>query len=493
MNGAYLKRLAFLAFVLLPIGLALVWKAIVTEPRAPDYRTVTLTKGELVSSVSATGTLQAVTRVEVGSQVSGVIDAIYVSHNSRIRSGQLLAQIDASAYRAAVTQAAASVSNVESLLANAEADAANATANARAAEAAVMSAQAAVQQAKVGVLSAGASVSSAQARLRKAESLLENSRKSYERSRDLLARELIALSELDTASTDLRAAEADLQSAQADLAGVQAGLESARVTVASKETEVESARLKKEAAEELVVAAQARVRGYRAQVAQAQASLRAAEINLQRTSIIAPIDGIVLEVAVTSGQTVAAQLQAPNLFTLAQDLREMQVETLVDESDISRVKAGASARFTVDAYPEESFSGKVTEVRQSPVSSNGVVTYLTIVRTSNPAGKLKPGMTATVEIVEHRRAGVLKIPNEALGFRPPGSVADSPVTGQVYTLDGEGLARHTVTTGLSDGSDSELTSGDLKEGDQVVVSVISSGGLTVPDSSSRRPGPPGMF
>lgn len=497
MNGGTLKGLGGLSLVLLLLGAVGYWHGRGSGAEGPRYQTAAIKRGDLISTVSATGTLQAVTRIEVGSQVSGIIEAVYVSHNSVVKKGQLLAQIDASTYRTAITQAEASVSNVESSLANAQADAANASANSRAARAAVVSAQAAVEQSRVGVISAQASISSAQARLEKAESLLKNTRKSYERSQDLYSRELIALADLDTARTDLSAAEADADSARADLAGARASLESANVTVSSKQTEVESARIKKSASDELIVAAQARVRGYRAQVTQAQANLRTAQINLQRTSITSPIDGVVLDVAITAGQTVAAQLQAPNLFTLAQDLTQMQVETSVDEADISKVKVGVNAHFTVDAFPEETFAGEVTEVRQSPTTSNGVVTYLTVVRTRNPAGKLRPGMTATVDIVVSKRSSVIKIPNEALSFHPSDSSAEatggsSAVGNQVYTLEGTRLVAHSVKVGLSDGSDSEMVSGDLKEGQSVVVALETSAkGGSKSSSSKSRGGPPG--
>jgi HlyD family secretion protein len=503
-----MKRLALIIILLAAAGGGWWYWKRESAAKPPTYRLASLERGTISSKVSATGTLQAVTRITVGSQVSGIINQVYVVHNSVVKKGQILAQLDPSTYQTAITQARASVSNAESSLANAEADAGNAQANVRGADAAVVSAQAAVEQAQVGVISAKAAITSAQARVAKARSVLENARKSFEREQDLRNRELVAQAELDTAQMTLQGAEADVESAQADLANAQASLRSAQVGVEAKRTEVESARIKKEAAQELVVAAQARIRGYQAQVTQAQANLRTAGINLERTTITSPIDGVVLDVAITAGQTVAAQLQAPNLFTLAQDLGHMQVETSVDEADISKVKTGAAAGFSVDAFPDEEFGGTVTEVRQSPVATSGVVTYLVIIRTENPKGKLKPGMTATVEIVEQERKNVVKVPNEALTFQPPradqgkaktpalsSSSSSSAGAGRgrsagrpkkdgarVYTLENGKLVQHAVKTGLSDGIDSELLSSDLKEGQEVVLAAVSG-----ESSAARRP------
>lgn len=492
-TASYTMRLILaLAAGLGLLGAGGLWWRDHTTAKGPAYRTAELARGDIVCKVSATGTLQAVTRVEVGSQVSGIITSVQVSHNSVVRRGQVLAQLDPGTYQTAVTQAGASVTNAESSLANAQADAANASANVRSAQAAVVSAQAAVEQAQVGVISGRASIAAAEARVEKARSLADNARKSYERNRDLYGRDLISQADLDASHTDFLGAEADVESARADLAGAEAGLRSAEVTVGAKQTEVESARIKKEAAQELVAAAQARVRGYQAQLEQARAGLRTAQINLERTTITSPIDGVVLDVAITAGQTVAAQLQAPNLFTLAEDLSLMQVETSVDEADISKVKTGAAAEFTVDAFPEDRFQGKVTEVRQSPVTTNGVVTYMTIVRTHNPGGKLRPGMTATVEIVDEKRAQVLKIPNEALSFKPDGE--DKAFTGaRVFTVEEGTLVAHQVTIGLTDGSDSELLTGDLQSGQEVVLAVEGATETKRAKGQNSRPGPPGMF
>lgn len=511
-----IRQLSLLVMLLAMLGGGVAWWRQEAQPKPPSYRTTMLEKGTITVQVSATGTLQAVTSIDVGSQVSGVINQVYVSHNSVVKKGQILAQLDPSTYQTAITQGQASVNNAESSLANAQADISNAQANVQAAQAAVISAQATAEQARVGVASSAASISAAQARLSKAEGARNNALKSYQRNQDLEGRELIALADLDTAQTAYSGAEADVASAVADVETARMAKRSAEVNVAAKLSDVESARIKRQAAQELVVAAQARARGFQAQVTQAQANLRTAEINLDRTTITSPIDGVVLGVAITAGQTVAAQLQAPNLFTLAQDLSQMQVETSVDEADISKVKNGAQATFTVDAFPDQSFQGRVTEVRQAPVSTSGVVTYLVIVRTDNPKGELKPGMTATVDIVERQRADVLKVPNEALSFRPPvfpsprpsgtpspsaraRAKAGGPTVPTVYTLQAGELIPRKVKIGLSDGVDTELVGGDLGEGEEVVLAVLSGDKGAARGSSSgsrggnRGGGPPRMF
>ena len=511
-----MKKIVVIALLLALVGGGWAYWKKESAPPAVSYRTAPLARGTITSKVSATGTLQAVTKIDVGSQVSGIINQVYVQHNSVVTKGQILAQLDPSTYQTAITQATASVNNAESSLANAQADAGNARANVRAAEAAVVGAQAAVEQAQVGIISARAAISAAQARLAKAEGARDNARKSLERNQELQGRELIAEADLDTSQTAYSGAEADVLSAQADVETARASLQSAEVNVSAKQTDVESARIKKSATEELVVAAQARIRGYQAQVTQAQATLRTAQINLERTTITSPIDGVVLGVAITAGQTVAAQLQAPNLFTLAQDLGNMQVETSVDEADISKVRKGAVAQFTVDAFPEEEFGGTVTEVRQSPVAASGVVTYLVVIRTDNPKGQLKPGMTATVEIVDQQRENVVMLPNEALTFQPArpkegaqaaqasaspraeSAVKEKRSRGpRVFVLDNGKLVRHEVKTGLSDGINSEVVSGDLKEGQEIVLATLGgeSPGARRPSSGGGRGGggrPPGM-
>ena len=491
------KSALFIILIALVSAGAYWWTQQKATQEKPTYTTKSVTRGDVHSKVTATGTLQAVTEVLVGSQVSGNIEQLFVGYNSEVKKGQALAQLDPSTYRTQVTQAQASVNNAVANLENARGDLGNASANVKSAEAAIIGAQAKVQQAQAGVLTAQAAIDSAAAGVEKARANRDNAKITYERNRDLRQRDLIAQSELDSAEATYRGAEADLSSAESSYASSKASLTSAETVVSSTRADVQAAEIKRDAALELLSGARSKIGGFEAQVTQAQANLTSAEINLQRTTITSPIDGIVLDVAVTAGQTVAAQLQAPDLFTLAKNLDQMQVETSVDEADVGRVKVGSRAAFTVDAFPEERFQGKVVEVRQAPVVTSNVVTYTVIVSTSNPNLMLKPGMTATVEIYDQERDNVLLVPNEALRFKAPGEkTADETV---VYTLDSGTLNAHQVKTGVSDGTVSELVEGELNEGVDLVVGS-SSGESTATEkkttSSSRGRGgggPRGMF
>ena len=286
----------------------------------PEVRTVTVTVGDVVDTVVATGSLEAVTTVQVGSQVSGIIQDLYVDYNSIVRAGDVIMRLDPSLFETQTEQARAN-------LLRAEAD------------------------------------------VERLEVAADDARVQLARSVDLAARELISATELEAAEVGARAAGAQLKSAAA-------------------------------------------------QVVQARAALRQHEVNLEHTVIRAPIDGIVISRLVDVGQTVAASLQAPELFVIAADLTKMRVIANVDESDVGRIRPRQRVTFTVDAYPSDEFEGTVSQVRLEPVVTQNVVTYATVVDAPNPALKLKPGMTATITLEIARRENVLRIPNAALRFRP---------------------------------------------------------------------------
>jgi HlyD family secretion protein len=208
----------------------------------------------------------------------------------------------------------------------------------------------------------------------------------------------------------------------------------------------------------------------RDQVEQKQAALAQTQINLDHTTIRSPVDGIVVNRAVDVGQTVAATLQAPTLFTIAQDLTRMQVEASVDESDIGRIRAETPVTFTVDAFPGEVFVGTVTQIRKAPQVVQNVVTYTVVVAVANPAARLVPGMTASVRFVTEQRAGVLKVPNTALRFRPPGVPGSTTPVVWVRGSDGRPAAVP-VKLGITDGTSTEIVSGDLEAGRAVLVGV----------------------
>jgi len=273
---------------------------------APQYQTTLVTRGDLTQTVTASGTLNPVVNVQVGSQISGNIARLFADYNSLVKSNQVVAQLDPAVFQAAVHQA--------------EGDLAN------------------------------------------AKAVLELQQVEEKRSKELFASKLISNSDYDTAVASLHQAEA--------------------------------------------------------QVKIKQAALERAQLDLDHCTIYAPVDGIVISRNVDVGQTVAASMNAPVLFQVANDLAKMQIDANVSEADVGTVEEGQNVNFTVDAYPNRTFVGRVTQIRNSPVTVQNVVTYDTVIGVTNSDFKLKPGMTATVSIITGQRTNVLKIPNAALRFRP---------------------------------------------------------------------------
>jgi len=284
------------------------------------YKKEAVDKGNIEALVITTGTLNPVTTVDIGSQVSGKIDNLYVDFNSQVKENQVIAELDQSQFITRVKQN----------------------------EANYQSAEAALEKAKI---------------------TLDNTKKKYDRAMNLFEKDLISFEEKESIETQYYSAKADIQSSEARLE-------------------------------------------------QAESQLDSSKVDLTYTIIKSPIDGVVINRRVNIGQTVAASLQAPVLFQIANDLSKMQVECSVDEADIGKVKDGQKVRFTVDAFPDENFTGKVSQVRLSPEIVQNVVTYTTIVEVNNPEMKLRPGMTATVSVVTGEAKNVLRVPNSALRFNP---------------------------------------------------------------------------
>lgn len=338
------------------------------KPDAPEYQTVTATRGDLTQVVTATGQLNPVTNVTVGCQISGTISKLYVDFNSPVTNGQLVAEIDAATYRANLQLATAEVAN--------------------------------------------------------AAAALELAQVNARRAKELFADKLIPQAEFDTAIANLHQAEA---------------------MVLSK-----------------------------------QASANRAKVDLDRCTITSPVDGIVISRSVDVGQTVAASLSAPTLFTIANDLTKMQIDANVAEADIGSVATGQNIDFTVDAFPYRIFHGNVIQVRNSPVTVQNVVTYDTVIAVSNPDLKLKPGMTANVSVIVAHRDNALTIPNAALRYRPAengagktsrsdsGKKPDHGKTRTVYVLAAGKPQAIPVKTGISDGIATEILEG-LKDGDVVIT------------------------
>ena len=485
----------------------------------PQYLTARVERGNLRNTVTATGALQAVTTVQVGSQASGTISALYADFNSTVKKGQVVAQLDPSQMKAQVDQARANLEQAKASLANARAAVVNSRAGVTDAQARNLAAKSTVQNNQAGVSGAEANVAVWKAQQDDAMSLLKQ-------QESLLKAGVIAQRDYDVAMTAYKTAEAKYNQAVAQLN--QAKLteqSSSSAGIAQSQSTVEQAQAQ-------VQQSQAQVQQAQAQVQQAQAALSLAEVNLSHTTITSPIDGIVVSRDVNVGQTVAASLSAPTLFTIANDLTAMQVIANIDQADIGLVEQAKSVRFTVDAFPGKDFDGKIEQMRLNPVNVQNVVTYNVVIDVDNPEQKLKPGMTANLTITIDERNNVLKVPNAALRFSPPRDSSNASAGGQgqgrrrqqqggdnnaqpnnaqgnngqaqfapasapvlpgqmriVWVLGQNGKPeRRRITTGLSDGSATEVVDGELKEGDMVITGQqVSSANRTSTNST-----PPGF-
>src|SRR2546425_12044539 len=360
---------------------------------AANYQTATVTRGPITQAVTATGTLNPVVNVQVGSQVSGNIAKLFADFNSQVKAGQVVAQIDPALFQATVTQA----------------------------EGDLASAQAALELAKVNAT----------------------------RTQELFAKKNSSQADLDQAMANLHQAEANVKIKQG--------------------------------------------------------ALDKAKADLEHCTITSPIDGVVISRNVDVGQTVAASLQAPVIFQIANDLTKMQIDANVAEADVGTVAVDQDVDFTVDAFPNRTFHGTVVQVRNSPVTVQNVVTYDTVISVNNQDLKLKPGMTANVSIIVAQRDDALKIPNAALRYRPPDATNSTPARAQsgggqrpqggggwtgkkrerparsIYVLDAGGKPQPVpIKTGITDGVSTEVLEG-LKEGDKVIT------GSTTKQSASQQP------
>ena len=361
-----------------------------------QYYTAKVDKGDIAQVVQATGTINAVTTVQVGSQVSGTIVALYADFNSHVRNDQVIAQIDPAIFRARLLQAEA---DLESSLAN------------------VKGLEAQIETQRADVMAAKASLDRAQAQLKEAELNLR-------RTKDLFDQGIASAAQRDTLQANYDAA----------LAGVHVG-----------EAQLEQARAR-------LKATQAQLEQAKAQVAQRRAAAEMTRVDLGHTIIRAPIDGTVIARNVDVGQTVAASLQAPTLFHIAQDLTKMQVYAKTDEADVGKIKVGAMATFRVDSFPRETFHGRVIQVRMNATTVQNVVTYDTIIEFDNPEQKLFPGMTAYVTIPVAWASDVVKIPNGALRFKPEISEEERKALFAKYGISEEAPAGRRLAAGGSTAS-----------------------------------------
>jgi HlyD family secretion protein len=368
------------------------------------YRMAKVERGAITAAISAEGTLNAVSTVQVAAQISGQVKEIFADFKSAVKKDQVIARIDPAAYEQRVNQARVDV------------DAA------RGAVAAARSAAAATQ-----------------GELLRARSAQLDAQREFDRKKPLAEKNFISAAELERSRAALDGAREQLKAAEARL----------------RENQAQAA-------------------GALAAARQRESLLRQAEADLERTVVRAPVDGTVILRNVDAGQMVAANGQAPVLFAIAQDLRDMQVEIAVDEAGAEQLRAGLPASFSVDAFPRRSFSGEIRQVRRSPAGAQSEPRYTVAISVANPDLALLPGMTARVRVVLDGRDGVLKLPNAALRFRPAGARQAKPAeasSARVWTLlEGE-LMPLEVRLGLTDGAFTELLGGPLAQGDEVIVGV----------------------
>ena len=329
-----------------------------------NFQTTAVGPGDIATNITATGTIEPVKTVDVGTQVSGIVTRLYVDYNSVVKRGQIIAELDRT--------------NLQSNL------------------------------------------STAQARLRSAQIDLDYQKKNYARYAELKQKDLVSLSEYDVALENYRKAQEAVRIAQQDVAR--------------------------------------------------------AKTDLSYATVYSPIDGVVISKSVEEGQTVASSFSTPSICRIAKDLTDMQCIAKVDEADIGEVREGQRVTFTVDAYPDDVFSGSVKQVRQNPVTTNNVVTYEVVISAPNADFKLKPGLTANITIYTMERSGVMSVPAAALRFTPEASVfgkkyviKDTTAEHKLWTLDGNVLTAHKVEIGVTDGTRTEVIGG-MKEGSTVIQS-----------------------
>jgi HlyD family secretion protein len=419
--------------IALAVGTA-VWRAHLQN--AITYETVPVERGSIQARVTATGNLNAVVDVLVSSQVSGNIKALYADWNSKVKKGQLVALIDPQIFQAQVDQA---------------------TATFHSAQAAGITAQAQVEKSKSDLSAADAGEKSAEAIAAKDLANEANMKVQWQRADALFREGILAQQDYDTAKANYDAAQAQVT---ADHAQIDAAKQNALSAQAS------------------VQVAQSQLATAKAQERQAQAVLQQAQINLAHCQIYAPVDGTVIARRMDIGQTVAATLNPPVIFEIAQDLTKMQVDTNVDESDVGNIAKDQKADFIVDSYPGTTFHGVVADVRKAPIITQNVVTYDVVITVDNSDLKLFPGMTANVTILTARLNDTLKVPNSVLRFRPSAAVLKQtglpqPQAGrpQIYVLTAGKPKAIPVKFGLSDGKYTAITSSEvpLQPGAQVIM------------------------
>jgi HlyD family secretion protein len=388
-------------------------------------------RATIQNSIEATGTVEAVAQVEVGSAVSGLIDKVFINFNDEVAAGQPLAQLDRGAFEARVSAGRAAL-KVATALTEVQ--------------------RSALRRAELGVAAAQAEKKSAEAQAKAAQARRDEADLELQRKLQLARSGAATDREVSQTRTARDTSEAEL-----------------RVALEQVETKGDAIEIARAEAQ----MALANVTNAEAVVEEKQAVLDEAEVELGRTVVRAPIEGIVISREVNAGQAVSAGLETKTLFRIARDLSEMQVRGSIDEADIGAVKEGEAAEFTVDAYPNRVFGGQVVQVRKAPETVQNVVTYSAIVSAPNPGKLLYPGMTAALKIVTQKTDDVLTVSNSALHFRPQppdASLAGGATHARVWTVGVEGRATPlAIETGAADDNRTEVIAGSLREGDLLIV------------------------
>lgn len=384
------KKPIIIILTLLIIGILAVAFLISKIENKPKYELNKIEKSTIIQTVEASGTINPVQTVSIGTQVSGIISEIYVDFNSQVKKGELLAQIDPSLLQAQVDKARGDLN-------------------------------------------------SAKANYQKTKSILVYDKANYERYKVLYQKRYVSKSDLDLAEATYKA----------DMAALNSNA---------------------------------------ALISQSAATLRNNLTNLRYTKIISPVNGVVVSRAVDVGQTVAASFQTPTLFTVAQDLTEMQIEVSVSEADIGKVKVGQSVDYTLDGYADQTFRGTVTQVRISPTTVSNVVTYTVIVSVNNDDGKLKPGMSANVSIITSKKENILCVDNSALRYTPKAITGGKKFKEQgIWLLRKNKPVRINIKTGITDSDFTEIISKEIQEGDDVITGDLGK------KETKNQMGPPRMF
>jgi HlyD family secretion protein len=465
MSKSFNRKLTLAVVVVVVLAVALLFSARKQKAANSQYFMAAVERGALRNVVNATGVVQTLVTVQVGSQISGQVEELYADYNSIVKRGQLLARLDSRNFQAQVENARASVA----------------------------AAQARVRSAEADVKTQAANLLSSKANLEAARVARDNTAILFQRASELSKQGVASRNDYDNAKANADSAVAKYEQAEAAVA----------------QTEAQSN------------ATAAQLEQMKAQLQQTIADQNRAELNLGYCNIYSPVDGVVISRNVDVGQTIAASLQSPTLFSIANDLSHMQVNANIDEADIGNISDQADVKFTVDAYPNDLFEARISEIRLNPQTVQNVVTYSVILYIDNPQMKLKPGMTANITITVDERHDVLKIPNAALRYTPPGrrseefrterrltsNVEDSTPPAQlsaqnaartalapgqkwdpsqkikfvppkrtlqrpgvVFVLDAQrNLQPKSLVVGITDGTATEVVSGDLNPGEAVII------------------------